>query len=252
MTSYLVAGASRGIGLEITRQLSILPTTAYVFACARNPASFPQDITNNTKIHTIKLDVTSSADAAAATDTISKITNGTLGVLVVNAGINITDSVCDASVEQLQKTLETNTVGVHRIIQSCLPLLRAGTAKKIIVLGASSGTFPVAHHLASTGMPAVGAYAVSKAAAHMLTMLYALELAKEGFMTASVHPGVVMTDMAATVMQKHPEMKEAAEKSGTKVLTPVESAVGIVKVIEMLTMGNSGKLISWEGEILSF
>lgn len=252
MISYLVAGASRGIGLEITRKLSALPTTAYVFAGARNLTSIPQDLTDNAKIRPVKLDVTSSSDTAAATDTISKTTNGTLGVLIVNAGINITDSVSDASVEQLQATLETNTVGVHRIIQSCLPLLRAGTVKKIVVLGALSGTFPVAHHLASAGMPAVGAYAVSKAAAHMLTMLYGAELSKEGFITASVHPGVVTTDMAMAVMQKHPEMKEAAMKSGMAMITPEESAHGVVDVIGGLNTANSGKLISWEGEILSF
>ena len=53
-------------------------------------------------------------------------------------------------------------------------------------------------------MPGVGAYAASKAAAHMLTMLYGAELASEGTLTASVHPGVVMTDMANAIMQKRP------------------------------------------------
>ncbi|KAH8822053.1 hypothetical protein F5884DRAFT_868370 [Xylogone sp. PMI_703] len=252
MTSYLVAGASRGIGLEITRKLSILPTTAYVFACARNPTSIPQELTDHAKIHPVKLDITSSTSTAAAIDTISKTTNGTLGVLIVNAGINIANTVSDASVEQLKETLETNTIAVHRIIQSCLPLLRAGAVRKIVVLGAVSGTFPVAHHLASVGLPASGAYAVSKVAVHMLIMLYAAELAKEGFVTASVHPGTVMTDMAEEVMQKYPKMKQHAEKSNMKLLTPAESADGIVKVIEELTVDNSGKLISWEGEVLAF
>lgn len=252
MISYLVAGASRGIGLEISRKLATLPTTAYVFTGARNPDGLPQDLTENTKIHPVKLDVISSADIAAATETISKTTGGTLSVLIINAGINISDFVSNASAEQLEETLETNTVAVQKVIQAFLPLLRAGPDKKIVTLGALSGTFHVAHHLASKGMPGVGAYAVSKAATHMLMMLYAAELAGEGLKTASIHPGVVMTEMATKIMQKHPEMRETAEKSGMKLLTPVESAEGVVRVIEGLSMVDSGKLISWEGEILSF
>lgn len=63
-------------------------------------------------------------------------------MLLINAAINITDNIVDASVDQLRATLETNTIAVHAIVQAFLPLIRAGSAKKLITLGAATGTFP--------------------------------------------------------------------------------------------------------------
>ena len=252
MTSYFVTGASRGIGLELARRLASLSTTAHVFAGARNLVSLEKSLTANSKVTPIKLDVLSIADTTAAVETISKITGGSLDVLVVNAGISITDYVAHSSVEELRTTLETNTIAVHRIVQACLPLLRTASAKKIVVLGAASGTFPIASQMASLGMPAAGVYAVSKAATHMLNMLYGVELAQDGVLSVSIHPGLVMTDMSAQVMRNHPEMEEMISQGGLEVITPAESAEGIVKVIEGLSAERSGKLISWQGEILPF
>lgn len=153
--------------------------------------------------------------------------------------------MANASTDELRSTLETNTVAVHRIIQASLPLLRAGAVKKIVVIGASSGSHPVAHHMASQGLPAVGAYAVSKAATHMMVMLYGAELANEGFLTASIHPGIVTTDMAGAVMEKHPEMLEMVKSGAFTVISPTESAKGILNVVEELSFENSGKLIDY-------
>ena len=130
--------------------------------------------------------------------------------------------------------------------------MRKGSIKKIAVLGASTGTFPVAGHMAHMGFPALGMYSVSKAATHMLTMLYGAELAKEGFKTVIIHPGVVTTDMSSSMVRKHPQMKEAIDKGGFKFITPSQSVEGILKVVRELTMDTSWKLISYEGEVVPF
>lgn len=251
-TTYFGAGASRGIGLELTRKLASLSATDHVFAGVRNPSVASGEVFRSTKVTWFKLDVLSENDVNLAAKTIARATNGKLDTLIVNAGINIIDKIVDTSVQELRTTPETNTVAVHRLVQTCLPLLRRGASKKVVILGAASGTFSTANHLASHGMPAVGAYAVSKAATHMLNMLYGAELAKDGILSLSVHPGVVMTGMAEQVMQSHPDIKEMTKQSGMKAITPAESAEGIVRVVEDLSSETSGKLMSWEGHVVPY
>lgn len=86
MTSYFVAGASRGIGLELARQLASASGTKIVFAGARQPASLEAVRSEFFKLESLQLDVNSDDDTRAAIDAISKTTGGKLDVLICNAG----------------------------------------------------------------------------------------------------------------------------------------------------------------------
>lgn len=61
-TTYLITGASRGLGLEYTRQLLTLDTSSKIIATARNPATATElnelSSKNEGRIKVIKLDVT--------------------------------------------------------------------------------------------------------------------------------------------------------------------------------------------------
>ena len=251
MTSYLVVGASRGIGLEFVRQLAAASTTSRVFAGCRNPEKLELSFPGAEKTTKVALDVQRQEVIDAALDVIHKANSGTLDVLICNAGIIFPGDTLDTAPEQLAQTLDINTVSVHRIVQAFLPLLRAGSVKKIILLG---GTFGPTQYLTTNRFAsATGAYAISKTATHMLGMLYGLELIKEGFITASLHPGIVATDMSAQVMAG---MKAAGEGGdhgqggGPQIIQPEDSVRGMVRVMENLQPEQSGKLISWEAEVL--
>lgn len=58
MVSFVVTGASRGLGLEYIKQLSARGDT--VFACARNPdqSQALTQIVDNQKVFAVKLDIT--------------------------------------------------------------------------------------------------------------------------------------------------------------------------------------------------
>ena len=90
MTVYLVTGCSRGLGLELTSQLLLMPQSLVgtVIATARSepPAALGDIIKNsNGRAKFIKLDVTNSASANEAAVQVDKI-YGKVDVLINNAG----------------------------------------------------------------------------------------------------------------------------------------------------------------------
>lgn len=92
MASYLITGASRGIGLELTRQLSSLPssTVSKVFATARGDAPALKELTQKSsgKVVIVKLDTTSLESAKqAAAEVESHLEGKGLDVLINNAGV---------------------------------------------------------------------------------------------------------------------------------------------------------------------
>ena len=145
MSTYLITGTSKGIGLCLTAQLLALPTTqvSHIFALSRGPPTpglkdlltqhGPERITHVTGA------VDSDASISGAAAEVRKVAEakGTKGldVLVNNAGIggaSKTFTMEGYSAEEVGKFMETNVVGVHRCIVAFLPLLREGREKKIV------------------------------------------------------------------------------------------------------------------------
>lgn len=83
-------------------------------------------------------------------------------------------------------------------------------------------------------------------------MLYAAELAHEGILTASVHPGVVETDMALDIFRRHPEAKELADRARIQMISAQQSAESVMTVVDGLTKEQSGHVLSYSGEVMPF
>lgn len=252
MPSYLVAGASRSIGLALVERLSAEPGTSVVYAGVRTPETAPSQLKSDPKIHILKLDVLSQADVDAAAKAVETET-GSLDVLVVNAGAATPNgTVTQSDTDDLQSVVDLNTVAPHRVIQAFLPLVRKGHVKKIIAVGSAGGTFEVARRLVQAEFP-VGPYGVSKAGLHFLVMLYGAELASEGIAIASVHPGMVDTEGFQRLFNQMGELARATIKQmGVKVLSTKECADGLVGVINGLTLKQNGNLLGLDGSTMPF
>jgi NAD(P)-dependent dehydrogenase (short-subunit alcohol dehydrogenase family) len=140
MASYLITGASRGIGLELTKQLLALPASQVgkVIALTRSKECPP--LTNllgqypDRTFHVVaSVDDDNSVQKAAA-EVKSKLGHQGLDCLINNAGISAAAPGGTKTMpsEQLQQLLNTNVVGVHRVISAFLPLLETGNLKKVI------------------------------------------------------------------------------------------------------------------------
>jgi NAD(P)-dependent dehydrogenase (short-subunit alcohol dehydrogenase family) len=98
MTSYLITGASGGLGLAIVTQLAGAPSTevSHVFATARKRTPELGDLVNrySDRVDFIHLDVTDNASCVKAAEEVERfIGNRGLDILINNAAINPRDGV---------------------------------------------------------------------------------------------------------------------------------------------------------------
>jgi NAD(P)-dependent dehydrogenase (short-subunit alcohol dehydrogenase family) len=140
MATYLITGASRGIGLELTKQLLELPASqvSKVFPIARNAESdgikqleqkYPD------RVHPVSASVDNTASVQKAVEAVKAKLNGqSLDVLVNNAGISgqTNGTIKDMELDQLTQILDVNVVGVQRVTTAFFPLLEQSSQKKII------------------------------------------------------------------------------------------------------------------------
>ncbi|KAG9604063.1 NAD(P)-binding protein, partial [Aureobasidium melanogenum] len=200
MATYLITGASRGIGLELTKQLLELPTSkvSKVFAVARNAetAVIKQLVQEHPdRVYPVSASVDDNASIQKAAEIVkTKLSGHGLDVLVNNAGIAGTTSgpIKDMDLDQLTQILNVNVIGTQRVTAAFMSLLEQGTQKKIINMSSGLGSFSFAARTAT--MPA-DAYIISKTALNMLTLRWANQYSHAGFTIVAISPGWLKTDM---------------------------------------------------------
>ncbi|OSX66914.1 hypothetical protein POSPLADRAFT_1129030 [Postia placenta MAD-698-R-SB12] len=201
MPSYAVIGGSRGIGLEFVRQLSSNPeNTVFVTVRNRNSSTYLAELvaqSGHQNIHVLEADVVDHRALKAAAEEVVKATGGSLDVLINNAArteahnafkglLDYEDE--DASDAEFLESFKINVLGFVHSVNTFLPLLRKGSAKKIVLIGSQGGE---RDFVWEARMPNMTAYSTTKAAAHMVMAKYAVLLEKEGFVVTSLCPGIV-------------------------------------------------------------
>ncbi|MBB4907378.1 SDR family NAD(P)-dependent oxidoreductase [Actinophytocola algeriensis] len=189
MTVTLVTGANKGIGFETAKQLLELGHVVYVGA---------RDVERGEKAAAalgarfVQLDVTDDASVAGALATIGAA-EGLLDVLVHNAGI-LEPGVVDGPTAL--RAFDTNAVGVVRVTEAALPLLRKSSNPTVVTVSSSAGSFWAVNNpdRPEYHLP-VALYSASKAAATMLTVQYAKS--ERGIKFNALEPGTTATDMTA-------------------------------------------------------
>jgi NAD(P)-dependent dehydrogenase (short-subunit alcohol dehydrogenase family) len=190
MTVTLVTGANKGIGFETAKQLLELGHVVYVGA---------RDVERGEKAAAalgarfVRLDVTDDASVASALATIGAA-EGLLDVLVHNAGI-LETGVIDGPTAL--RAFDTNAVGIVRVTEAALPLLRKSANPTVVTVSSSAGSFWAVNNpeRPEYHLP-VALYSASKAAATMLTVQYAKS--EPGIKFNALEPGTTATDMTAS------------------------------------------------------
>ncbi|GAA3286891.1 SDR family NAD(P)-dependent oxidoreductase [Dactylosporangium vinaceum] len=189
MTVTLITGANKGIGYETAGRLLALGHTVYVGA---RDAGRGAHAAATLGARFVQLDVTDDESVRAALDTIGAA-EGRLDVLVHNAGILAAGPI-DGPTALL--AFDTNAVGIVRVTEAALPLLRKSANPTVVTVSSSMGSFWAVTNpeRPESGLP-LALYAASKAAATMLTVQYAK--AHPGIRFNAVEPGATATDMTA-------------------------------------------------------
>ena len=176
--TWFVTGASKGLGLELVKQL--LELGQNVAATSRNPEALTAAVGNAHEnllaLHADLADDTSVKQAI--TSAIGKF--GTLDVAVNNAGYGIGGSLEELSDEELRQSFDINVFGTINVIRNVLPHMRAQKSGHIINISSIAG------FAATTGW---AAYAATKFAVTGLTEVLAEDVREFGITATVVLPG---------------------------------------------------------------
>ena len=220
MQTYLITGANRGIGLEMTRQA--LEQGHRVIATCRNPSDADKLSALQGELDVHSLEVT---DDAAISALATKLNDITLDVLVNNAGLMAKhQSVDDMDTGEWIDSFAVNAIAPWQMSVAFFPHLRKAQQPRVATLTSQMGSLERAN---SDRV----AYRSSKAAANMAMRTLAIEWRETGIAVCALHPGWVRTDMGG----------DAAS------LGPVESAKGLLAVIDRLTLDDSGQFLDHQG-----
>lgn len=192
MTVTLITGANKGIGFETARQLRELGHDVWIGA--RDLARGEQAAAE-IGARAVQLDVTDDESVRAALATIQEA-EGRLDVLVHNAGILLTGTPDGPSA---LRSFDTNAVGVVRVTEAALPLLRRSESPNVVTVSSSAGSFWAITEPSRPefGISGLAMYSASKAAATMLTVHYAK--AHPDIRFNALEPGFTDTDMTAAM-----------------------------------------------------
>ncbi|RVK37346.1 oxidoreductase [Sinorhizobium meliloti] len=131
----VVTGASSGIGKAAALALS---RAGYrVIGTSRKAA--PGEFSNG--IRMIACDVTSDASVTAAVS-LAHAEFGRIDLLVNNAGYAVSGAAEESSIEQVRALFDTNFLGVVRVTNEVLPIMRKQGAGRILNIGSAVGLIP--------------------------------------------------------------------------------------------------------------
>lgn len=225
MAKVLIVGASRGIGLELTKQYAAAGDD--VIACARETGAaklLDEAAGASDKITIAQLDVADPASIEAAA---AKVSGPIDGVIIVAGAVGgAKQSLDDIDIEEWHRTFDVNTIGPFLVARAFKPHLAQSGNGKLMILTSQ---------LAASTWPFGGlyVYGTTKAAVSKVGQILALDWKEEPISVALMHPGYVQTDMGG------PNAEITAE----------ESASGIRNVMANLSKEDSGKFYKWNGDI---
>ncbi|EPS99574.1 hypothetical protein FOMPIDRAFT_1124373 [Fomitopsis schrenkii] len=239
-TTWLITGASRGLGLGLTRSLSASPSNIVIATC-RNPASASElnalqaDVRGRGQdnLRIVQLDVNDEASIRASVAAVERTLEGRgLDVLYNNAGIVSTaylDGAFDCDYGHMMAILKTNVVAPALLGKAYLLLLDLGTRKTIVNVSSARGSIGGCLDVRNA------VYSLSKSALNMLSHKQAIE--RPDLIVISLCPGHVQTDLGESGGAKAP-------------LTVEESVAGQLHLVQGLTHEQSGRFWQYNGKDL--
>ena len=219
MSTYLITGANRGIGLELVRQLSNRGDD--VIATCR---------TASPELKSLSVRIEENVDITSGDSVINlreNLNDTQVDVLIQNAGIAESNSLSTLDPQSIIHQFEVNALSPLCFVQTMISQL--SKSAKIALISSRMGSIADNCSGGSYG------YRMSKVALCMAGKSLSVDLKPKGIAVGILHPGLVSTRMTGFT------------SSG---IQPKQSVNGLIHRIDELTIENTGTFWHANGQIL--
>jgi NAD(P)-dependent dehydrogenase (short-subunit alcohol dehydrogenase family) len=238
--TVLVTGSNSGIGYEFANQYA---ARGWKVIATHRRAEIPDTLRSlaekypNVQIE--HMDVTSVPDIDALA---AKLKDVPIDILINNAGVILLGPLNDPKTtrgqqfgtldySQFDTFMHTNALGPIKIAEAFLPNVKASDHGKIVSISSTGASISPPLTPFREGYW----YKASKIALNMMMKDLAFDLQGDGIVVILLHPGGVRSAILKDV--KFPSL-----------LDPPESVAAMIKVIDNLTMADTGKFLGYDGQ----
>jgi len=219
MSTILITGANRGIGLELARAYAA-DGWDVIGTCRKPDAATELKAVGGVEI--LSLDVT---DAASVAVLAKQLGGRKIDLLLNNAGVNYrSETLAEIDYDLWAKTMDANVFGPMRVCNALKDNVLASDRKQMAFISSKMGS------IAECG-GGFYMYRSSKTALNMAVKCLSLEFAAKGLTAVMFHPGHVRTDMGGP----------------SAPVLPTESATGIKTVLDGLAPSDNGRFFNYDG-----
>ena len=189
MKTVVITGGSRGIGAAAVELFAKQGNRVYFLYEKNHEAA--KNVAKSTGATPICCDVADSAAVKKAFEAIEDV-----DILICNAGICYSGLMSSLPEENWDRIFDVNVKGIYNCVNAAMPAFLRKHAGSIVNVSSMWG---------QSGASCEAAYSATKGAVIALTQALAKELGPSGIRVNCVAPGVILTDMCATV---EPEILE--------------------------------------------
>jgi NAD(P)-dependent dehydrogenase (short-subunit alcohol dehydrogenase family) len=201
--TWFITGAGRGMGVDFAK--AALAAGHNVVATGRNPDAVAEALGASDGLLVVKLDVTSTDDAAAAVEaTVERF--GRIDVLVNNAASFYAGFFEELTPEQMERQLTTSLIGPMNVTRAVLPVMRKQRSGYVVTISSSAGF---------AGFEYGTAYAASKFGVDGWMESLAPEVEPFGIHVTVVNPGFFRTELLTKESTNYaePSIADYAERN---------------------------------------
>ena len=219
MTTYLMTGANRGIGLAYCRQLQ-----------ARGDAVIAVCRTVSPELESLGVRIEAGielSEESSIAELVRRLAGFPLDGVILNAGILHSMGLDDLDPEAIRRQFEVNALAPLLLARALVPQMPRGS--KLVLMTSRMGSIDDNTSGGSYG------YRMSKVALNIAGKSLAIDLRPRGIAVAILHPGLVRTDMI---------------RFNPNGIDPADAVQGLLARIEALTLETSGGFWHANGQVL--
>jgi len=231
----LVTGGSSGIGLSICKHLSEQGFTVY---------GTSRKVQNGDRPHgfeMVQMEITDRSSIQTAIDFILQ-KEGSIDVLVNNAGTGMAGAVEDATTEEIENIFRLIVFAALDVSRAIIPTMRKNGSGKIINISSIGGEF---------GLPFRGIYSAAKSALDRFSETLRMELSPWNIYVSTIQPGDIKTNINNTRLTAAKSQSEESpyHKVFSKLYRQISEEVAtakdpiiVAKIVEKIINSSSPKM----------